>query len=94
MYDQSFLMQFGANSTNKMRAVIAQVQPLYYWPSLTVRVRIDVVAEGSITQSIISNQNGLKDFLPLKSISKCLLLFDVCEKILERQLGAKLQMHP
>ena len=58
-YDQSFLTRFGANSTNKMRAVVAQAQPMYYWPSLTVRVRINVVAEGSITQSILADQPGL-----------------------------------
>jgi len=58
-FDQSFQRRFGANSINKMRAVVAQAQPLYYWPSLTVRVRINVVAEGSIAQSILADQNGL-----------------------------------
>jgi len=58
-YDQSFLARFGTNSTNKMRAAIAHAQPLLYWPSLTVRVRINVVREGSINLSIRANQPGL-----------------------------------
>jgi len=58
-YDQSFLSRFGTNSTNKMRAVVAQAQPLYYWPSLIVKVRINVVGEGSITQTVLPNQPGL-----------------------------------
>ncbi len=58
-YDQSFLARFGEKSLNKMRAVVAQAQPMFFWPSLTVRVRLDVIAEESISQSIHADDNGL-----------------------------------
>ena len=58
-YDQSFLARFGTNSLNRMRAVVAQAQPVFYWPSLTVRIRLDVITEGSISESILADESGL-----------------------------------
>ena len=33
-YDQTFKSKFGSGSVNAMRRVIAQVQNIYYWPTL------------------------------------------------------------
>lgn len=58
-YDQSFLARFGGNSLNKMRAIVAQAQPIFFWPSLNVSIRLDVITEGSISQSIEADDDGL-----------------------------------
>ncbi len=58
-YDASFIARFGSTSLNKMRAVVAHTQPIFYWRSLTVRIRLDVVTEGIVSQIIQPNEDGL-----------------------------------
>lgn len=59
VYDQSFLSRFGNNSLNRTRSVIAHVQPIFFWPSLTVRLRLDVKTVGIVSLNIKADQNEL-----------------------------------
>ena len=51
-YDQTFKSQFGSESLNAMRRMIAQVQNIYYFPTLPTIVTINVVDEMEIPDFI------------------------------------------
>ncbi len=53
-YDQTFKAKFKTvtESIKAMRRVVAHAQNLFYWPSLTTRVRLNVVKEQEIIESI------------------------------------------
>ena len=42
-HDLSFQTKFGANSVQKMLDLLNLAQNYYYWPSLTTRIRLNVV---------------------------------------------------
>ena len=58
-YDQTFKSKFGSGSVNAMRRVIAQVQNIYYWPTLPTIVAINVVDEMEIPYSINADQPSM-----------------------------------
>ena len=51
-YDRNFKTKYvtASESVNAMRRVVAQAQNIYYWPSLTVRIRLNVVKEQEIAE--------------------------------------------
>jgi hypothetical protein len=60
-YDQTFKAKYvtPTESINAMRRVVAQAQNMFYWPSLTTRIRLNVVKEQEITESIEADVTNL-----------------------------------
>ncbi len=58
-YDQTFKSEFGNESLNVMRRVLAQAQNIYYWPTLPSIVTLNVVAEEEITDYITADGPSL-----------------------------------
>jgi hypothetical protein len=54
-YDQTLKGVFGGDSVNVLRRVIAQVQNVYYWPTLPTTVTINVVGEMEIYRDYFRN---------------------------------------
>jgi hypothetical protein len=60
-YDQTFKAKYitPTESVNALRRVAAQAQNLFYWPSLKTTIRLDVVKEQEITESIQADTTNL-----------------------------------
>jgi len=58
-YEQTFKARFGSQSVNTMRRVLAQSQNIYYWPSLTTRIRLNVVFERELNMTLQANVDNL-----------------------------------
>ena len=60
-YDQTFKAKYvtASECVNAMRRVAAQAQNLFYWPSLTTTIRLNVVKEQEITESIQADGTNL-----------------------------------
>ncbi len=60
-YDQTFKAKFvtATESVDAMRRVVAHAQNLFYLPSLTTRIRLNVVKEQEIAESIEADITNL-----------------------------------
>jgi hypothetical protein len=60
-YDQTFKAQFGnsVESLNAMRRVVAQAQNIFYWDSLKVKIRLNIVKEVEIKEKVQSDLTNL-----------------------------------
>ena len=60
-YDQTFKAKYitATECVNAMRRVVAQAQNLYYRPSLTTTIRLNVVKEQEIPDSIQADTTNL-----------------------------------
>ncbi len=58
-YDQTFKARFQGESLNTMRRVLAQAQNIYYWPSLTTRIRMNVVLESELNMFLEADGGNL-----------------------------------
>jgi hypothetical protein len=60
-YDQTFKSKYvtPTESVNAMRRVVAQAQNLFFWSSLTTTIRLNVVKEQEIPDSIQADETNL-----------------------------------
>jgi hypothetical protein len=60
-YDQTFKSKYvtPTESINAMRRVVAQAQNLFFWSSLTTTIRLNVVKEQEIPDSIQADETNL-----------------------------------